>query len=153
MGEGGLEKTLEQASKFTEAERSTILTNAFSSIAYNDLDSAADYLLDLDSAPVKIDGGAKGEIYQEVAERLATRDLDQARQWMVKLPEGEQGRAMRGIASSMARQDINSLANYLNSVSQDRLWAEGVRVMIAAVGDGDPEMAETWKSTLKKAGY
>jgi hypothetical protein len=153
LGSEGLSATLQAAESLDSKEREVFLTTAFSSIAGNDLDAAADYLAKLDQAPIKLNDSSRAQIIGNVGERLAKSDVPSAQDWLQRLPAKDQPSAMAGIATTMAKKDIQGLAVMLSSHPQNESWAQGVRVLVSALKESDIKMADQWKSTLNKSGF
>ncbi len=152
IGSGGMDATLRFVGGLkNDEEKSNAFSSAFNSIVHADLQSAADYLIDLDKKSVGLSPQEKERGYHVVARLLEAKDPNEAREWMQKLPAAEQPYALGGIAVEMAKRDVKGLGEYLNTLEKDEIWAAGARVVISTVEAGDVEMANKWKKAMKDA--
>lgn len=151
IGNRGMDESLRFLDQLNDKdEKSAVLSAAFNSICHSDLESAADYLTNIEEQSVNLSPQEKDRGCQVVAYRLASKSVDEARNWMSLLPSADQPQAMTGIAHQIAEKDVTELGNFLNSLEKDQAWAAGVRVMISTVESSDAQTASSWKQELKK---
>ena len=107
IGTGGMDATMRFVGGLNnDEEKSNAFSSAFNSIIHADLQSAADYLIDVDKKPVGLSPQEQERGYHVVARLLEAKNPNEAREWMHKLPDAEQPYAMSGIAVEMAKREM-----------------------------------------------
>ncbi len=152
VGSGGTDPTLELAATLPEKDRGIFLASALPSIIGRNPKEAALFLSESDYAS-SLAPDQRHALLGELGSGLNRTDAAYAKQWLAELPGDDQPHAMSGIASDMARNDIQGLAALLGSMPADKNWETGVRVLIRHLQGSDKEMAERWQEALAKAGY
>lgn len=150
IGGGGADGIVAAAEGLPEADRKSLLSTALPRLVMEKPDEAVGLI---DQNKTLLGSVEKQHLYGLLGEKLGRNDTSGALQWMAHLGEDEQPAAMRGIATEMARVDIQGLGKLLTSMPQDRTWEAGVRVLVGNLKDSDPELAQQWKDALIARGY
>lgn len=150
VGPKGWSETSRMLDSLPEADKATFLNSAAPSLANGDPKNFANLM---SSGIVTLQGARKNEVLSLLGSRLNSSDPAFTKGWLDALPAEDQPFAMKGIASDMAKTNVDGLATMLQSMKQDKKWEQGVKVLIDNVQKADPEMADQWKGALKGAGY
>ena len=142
-----IEEIIGVSSNIDEANRSKFLLSAFTNSTPDRLDELAEKVTAQEFKGKLTDGDSKA-LTQDVAGRLVVADSDRAFSWYEQLPQDQRAAAMKGLASEMARGDIDRLGQWLNSKAKDDEWAIGASVMIKHLEYTDAQVAAEWKKAL-----
>jgi hypothetical protein len=153
LGRRGMNETLRYLNQLDDlSDKSTAFSSAFNSICHSDLNSASAYLTSSERSLISLSPEDRNRGCQVVAYRLAASNLNDATEWMSRLPRADQPHAMAGIAHQMAEKDIAGLGDFLNRIEKNDAWVAGVKVLISTVESSDIHTARSWKQALENFG-
>ena len=90
----------------------------------------------------------RGGFVNEIANRIARQDPQDAANWLASLGEGEmQRRAARGVGEALARQDQSKAAAWVSQLKPEAR-AEAAVAVIPILSSGDIEGTARWVNTL-----
>lgn len=149
LGGGAADDIVTTAAVLPEGDRASLFAAALPVLARENPDEAVALI---EKTNTLLAGEERQGVYALLGERLGRDDASRALQWLGQLGQDDQPAAMTGIATEMARADIQRLGKLLASMPQNRTWDAGVRVLVENLKDSDPELAKQWKDALNARG-
>jgi hypothetical protein len=84
----------------------------------------------------------------ETVRTWADRDLESAQRWVEQVPTSDAPNAVQGLMTTWMKSDPIAASGWLSAQPTGPTREVGARVIISAIKDTDPEMAEQWRKTL-----
>ncbi|MGY8686482.1 MAG: hypothetical protein ACKVHP_01890, partial [Verrucomicrobiales bacterium] len=138
------EETIALAREFPEI-KDNALSNAFSSLASNDLQAALDKAAEWKNDP------EYANIMSNIAAGYGNKNPEEALEWANGLEEGVRENAMGSAMSRLARNDPSAAIKHLDDLGigqDDPVFKNSVRQIASSWAQQDPVSASEWINTL-----
>ena len=96
----------------------------------------------------KLGADFRQEMLDTTVRTWASQDLPAAQQWVEKLPASDAPKGVQGLMTTWMKTDPVAASGWLSNQPTGPAREAGARVIINAIKDTDPEMAEQWRKTL-----
>jgi hypothetical protein len=96
----------------------------------------------------KLGADFRQEMLDFTVRTWANQDLPAAQQWVEKLPATDATKGYQGLMTTWMKADPVAASGWLSAQPTGPAREAGAQVLISAIKDTDPEMAEQWRKTL-----
>lgn len=90
----------------------------------------------------------RSEMINHTVQNWAKQNLEEAQQWVEKLPATDQPKGVQGLVASWMKSDPIAASEWLSKQAAGPARDAGAQEIINQVKDTDPEMAEQWRKSM-----
>jgi hypothetical protein len=95
-----------------------------------------------------VDTNFRNEMINHTVQNWAKQSLEEAQQWVEKLPATDQPKGVQGLVATWMKSDPIAASEWLSKQSAGPARDAGAQEIINQIKDTDPEMAEQWRKSM-----
>jgi hypothetical protein len=95
-----------------------------------------------------VDTNFRNEMINHTVQNWAKQSLEEAQQWVEKLPATDQPKGVQGLVATWMKSDPIAASDWLSKQSAGPARDAGAQEIINQIKDTDPEMAEQWRKSM-----
>jgi hypothetical protein len=147
MTETDFEKAIEIAKKVMPSQQQDVYREIARSSAYESPQNAISMINDA-AISEKLGNDFRNEMINHTVQNWAKQSLEEAQQWVEKLPATDQPKGVQGLVATWMKSDPIAASEWLSKQSAGPARDAGAQEIINQIKDTDPEMAEQWRKSM-----
>ena len=147
MTEIDFDKAIEIAKKVMPSQQQDVYREIARSSAYESPQNAISMINDA-AISEKLGNDFRNEMINHTVQNWAKQSLEEAQQWVEKLPATDQPKGVQGLVATWMKTDPIAASDWLSKQAAGPARDAGAQEIINQIKDTDPEMAEQWRKSM-----